>query len=267
MEEPNSAEWQAPPPPEGPFEEEEGPQMSEVSTLANIYLEPGNTFRAMRARPKFLLALIITIVISAGFWFAIDQKVGIGNVFVDLLKKNPQYETMSAPQRDGAIAFYKSALFKGVLFGGIVIVTIFFAFIGGLIYWLLANAMGGSARYMQGVSVWVYSSYGPALIAVIANLIVLMLKPADNIDSSFIQSGGIIRANPTALIDTSHNMLLNAILAPIDLFAIFGLILAVIGLQKMMKISKASAWAIGLGLKLAGYVSGIIWVAIFAGGK
>ncbi|HEV7643610.1 MAG TPA: YIP1 family protein [Pyrinomonadaceae bacterium] len=265
MEEPNNAEWQAPPPPEGPVEEE-GPQMSEVATLANIFIEPGNTFRAMRAKPKFLLALIIMIVVSLGFWFAIDQKIGVGEVFIDQMKKSPQYEQMDGPTREKAAGFYRGPLFKGFFFGIIVIGSIFVVFIGGLIYWLLANAMGGSARYLQGVSVWVYSSYAPALVAVIANILVLLLKSKDDIDSSFMQSGGLVRANPTALIDTTHSPVLNAILAPIDLFGIFALILGVIGLRTMMKISNSSAWSIALGLKLLGIIIGIASALIFGGG-
>jgi hypothetical protein len=266
MEDPKTPEWQAPPPPEGPVAEEEGPRMSEVATLANIYIEPGNTFRSMRPRPKFLLALIIMIVVSLGFWLVIDQKIGVGEVFVDQMKKSPQYEQMDARSREAAVGFYKGPLFKGFFFGGVVIGTILVVFIGGLIYWLLANAMGGSARYLQGVSVWVYSSYAPALIAVIANIIVLLLKSKDSIDSSFMQSGGLVRANPTAFIDTTHNPVLNAILAPIDLFSIFGLILAVIGLRTMMKISNSSAWTIALGLKLVGIIIGIASALIFGGG-
>ncbi len=264
MEEPNSAEWQAPPPPEPPVEDD-GPQMSEVATLGNIFIEPGNTFRSMRARPKFIMATVITIVLGFGFWIAIDQKVGIGQVFVDQMKKSPQYEQMDNNSRTAAEGFYKGNLFKGFFYGAIIFATIAITLLGGLIYWLLANAMGGTAKYLQGVSIWAYSTYAPALISVVANVVVLLLKSKDDIDSSFLQSGGIVRANPTLFIDTSHSPLLNAILAPIDLFSIFGLVLAVIGIRTMMKMSNGSAWTIALGLKLVGYIIGIVMAAIFGG--
>ena len=43
MQEQNSSEWQAPPPPEK-IEAGEPAQMSEAATLGNIFFEPGRTF-------------------------------------------------------------------------------------------------------------------------------------------------------------------------------------------------------------------------------
>jgi len=43
MEEQNSSEWQAPPPPEK-IEANEQAEMSEPATLGNIFFEPGRTF-------------------------------------------------------------------------------------------------------------------------------------------------------------------------------------------------------------------------------
>jgi hypothetical protein len=265
MEEPNNAEWAPPPPPEPPVEEETGPQMSEAASLFNIYLEPGNTFRSIRIKPKFILALAVTIVLSLGFWFAVNQKVGIGEVFVDAMKKSPQYEQMDGPTREKAASFYRGAIFKGIFFGAIVIVSIITAFIGGLIYWLGVNAMGGTARYMHGVSVWVYSIYAPTLIFVIANIIVLMLKAKDDIDSSFMQTGGLIKANPTLFVDVAHSPVLRVLLTSVDLFQIFGLIIAAIGLRIVGKVSSTSAWTVVLGLKLIVLVISVAWVAAFGG--
>jgi len=265
MEEPKTGEWQAPDPPEPPMAEEVGPQMSEAASLFNVYLEPGNTFQSMRIRPRFILALAVTIVLTAAFWFAVDQKVGVGEVFVDGMKKSPQYEQMDANARKAAEGFYRGTLFKGLFFGSIMIVSIALAFIGGLIYWLGINAMGGTAKYMHGVSVWVYSSYAPTVIFVIANVIVLMIKAKDDIDSSFMQTGGLIKANPTLFFDVAHSPVLRVLLTSIDLFQIFGMIIAAIGLKHVAKVSSGSAWTVVLGLKLIAVIIGVAMAAAFGG--
>ncbi len=263
MEEPKTGEWQAPPPPEGPSEPEEQPEMSEVATLANIYIEPGNTFRDLRAKPRFIMATALAIICGLALWFAIDQKVGMGEVFIEPMKKSAQYESMSASQREGAMGFYRGTLFKGILYGGVVFGTIIYVLVGGLIYWLLANAFGGTARFMHGVSVWTYSVFAPVVVATLANVLVLLLKSKDDIDTASLQSGGFVRANPTAFIDVTHSPVLNALLSPIDLFQIWGVILAVIGIRTVAKISNGSAWTIVLGLKLLGIIIGVAMAAIF----
>jgi hypothetical protein len=267
MEEPNNAEWQAPPPPEEPSEPAEQSEMSEIGTIANMYLEPGRTFRDLRIKPRFILATVLAIVCGLGFWFAIDQKIGMGEIFVDQLKKSPQYEQMSPQQRDGTATFYRGPAFKGIVYGGAVFGTIFYVLIGGLIYWLLANAFGGTSRYLHGVSVWAYSVVTPGILAVLANVLVLMLKSKDDLDTAAVQSGGFVRANPTAFIDVTHSPVLNALLSPIDLFQIWGVILAVIGIRTVAKISNGSAWTIVLGLKLVGIIIGVTMAAIFGGAK
>ena len=82
--------------------------------------------------------------------------------------------------------------------------------------------MGGSATFMHGVSVWVYSSFPPTLVFVIANIIVLFLKSWMILIIVRSQSG-LIQANPSFFIDGKAQPVLAALLSGFDLFAIFGL--------------------------------------------
>ena len=57
-----TSEWQAPPPPEK-ITEPEPAQMSEAATLGNIFFEPGSTFEDLRRKPRFIMALLIMIIL------------------------------------------------------------------------------------------------------------------------------------------------------------------------------------------------------------
>jgi Yip1 domain len=244
------------------------PTMSEPASLANIFFEPGRTFESLRIKPKFIMALLLTAVLSLGFWAAVSQKINIGDFFVEQMKKSSQYEQMQAEQRDGAIKFYKGPVFQVVFMGIVVVGLIVTVFLGGLIYWLAVNAMGGNTTYLRGVSVWTYSTFAPALIMVLASLAVLFLKSADDIDAtSLFQKGGLIHANPTMFFDSSKMPVLNVLLSSIDLFQIWGMVLAAIGLKVVGKISSGSAWGIVLILKLAAIASTVVWVLIFGNGS
>jgi Yip1 domain len=246
----------------------EQPTMSEPATLASIFFEPGRTFESLRIKPKFLLSLLLTMVFSIGFMGAVSQKINISDFFIDQMKKSSQYEKMPTEQREPAIAFYKSSVFKGIFFGTIFIGIIVTTFVGGLIYWLAVNAMGGTTTYLRGVSVWAYSAFAPTLVATIANFIVLLLKSAEDIDTGAIfQRGGLIHANPTMFIDTSKTPVLNTLFTQIDLFQIWGIVLAAIGLKVVGKLSNGAAWGIVLILKLIVITASVAWVAILGNGS
>ena len=259
----NDEEWEAPPPPETTSEpEEEKPQMSEIASLANIFIEPGNTFRDMRRKPRFILAgLIIAIAVSA-FSIIFLERVGFENFQRHQIESSSRTQQLTKEQKDAIVEQQSSSLVKGITYGAAPIVMIIVFLLGGLIYWLGANAFGGSTRFLHGISVWVYSSLPPTLLFVVANLLVLFLKSVDDIDLTQGQRG-LIQANPGMFIDGKEQPVLGALLGSLDLFAIWGYVLAVIGLKVVAKISTGSALAIVLILALAGVTVRVIVALLF----
>ena len=133
--------------------------------------------------------------------------------------------------------------------------------IGSLIYWLGSKLMGGSAGFMQALSVWVYSSLPPTVISLLANFVVLFLKNPDDIDIA-TSSRGVIQANPSMLMDGKETPVLTTLVSSIDLFAIWGWVLAAIGLGVVAKLSKGSAWGIVAILALVGITLRVIFSLI-----
>lgn len=260
MEEQNSSEWIEPPPPIEIKKIEEPAQMSEAATLGNIFFEPGNTFEDLRRKPRFILAGLIIIIAVSLFQFLFIQKVGFEKLVRARIESNSRTESLSKEDKDKVIAQQSGAIAKGITYAIIPIASIIIFFVGGLIYWLGANAMGGNAKYLHGVSVWVYSSLPPSLLFVISNTIVLFLKSIDDIDLTTAQ-GGLVQANPGFFIDGKAHPVLTALFTGFDLFAIYGWFLAAIGLQKVAKISSGAAWAIVLLLGLITVTVRVIWAS------
>lgn len=247
-------EWVAPPPPESvEIEQELAPQMSEPATLANIFFEPGRTFESLRAKPRFLLAGLIIIVLTMAFQNLLVSKLGeerIKRFTIEQIEKNPQVQAMPADQKE-RIVEQQLTISKYIrYFGFPIIVTVVFL-LGGLLYWLGSNAMGGSSTFMRGLSTWIYSSFPPTVVAMLCNFIVLMFKSPDEIDLAASQRG-LVNANPTLFFDGKSMPVLTTLISVIDLFFIWGLILAAIGLKKTGKISSGAAWAIVLIISLIG---------------
>lgn len=258
----NNVQWQEPPPSEQIKKVEEEPQMSEVATLGNIFFEPGRTFEDLRRKPRFLMAGVIILVLITLFQVLFIQKVGYERLIRARIEASPQTQQLSKEQIDQIIEQQSSPVFKGISYAAAPVVIAIVFLLGGLIYWLGANAMGGSASFLHGLSVWIYSSLPPTLLFVLANIIVLFLKSVDDMDLSSAQSG-MVQANPAFFIDAKAQPVLAAVLSSFDLFAIWGWILAAIGLQKIAKISSGAAWAIVLILGLVGITGRVLMAFLF----
>jgi hypothetical protein len=97
----------------------------------------------------------------------------------------------------------------------------------------------------------------------IANGIILFFKSADDIDFAASQRG-VVHANLGFLIDDKATPVLATLLSTFDVFAIWGWILAAIGLKITNKLSGASAWSIVIIFALIGVAVRVIG-ALFTG--
>lgn len=260
----NAGEWQAPPPPIDNTPVQEAPQMSEAATLGNIFVSPGAVFDDLRRKPRFILAILAIVIAATAYQFLFVQKMGeerMKSFALEQMDKNPQVQSMSPEQKETALAS-GTKITSVVRYLIPVFVLIFFA-VGGLLYWLAGKAMGGSGNYWHALAVWVYSSLPPALVATFANLLILFLKSPDDIDIATSQRG-LVHANPSFFIDGKAYPVLATLLGTIDFFQIWGWILAAIGLQRVLKLSKVSAWSVVLIFALVTLAFRVI-VALFSG--
>jgi len=245
----NTAEWQTPPPPIDTVTSQDPPRMSEAATLLNVFVSPGETFEDLRRKPRFILAILLMMIVTAAFSFLFIQKMGeerMKSFTLEQMDKNPQMQSLPPEQKEQAIETnQKIAGFTRYLIP--VFLLIGFA-IGGLIYWLAGKVMGGSGNYWHGLSTWVYSSMPPLVVAMLANFLILFLKSPDEIDIATSQRD-LVHANPSFFIDGKASPVLATLLGTIDFFQIWGWILAAIGLQKVMKLSQSSAWAVVLNFR------------------
>src|SRR4028119_733551 len=124
-----SPEWQPPPPPSG-LPIETGETMTLGQTLTGIFFEPGRTFGALRIKPRFLVATLLTIAAVTVFQFAFIQKLGFDNILRQQLNNNPQAAQMSKEQREKMIELYQSPAVKALAYISPVVIFIVVFLIG-----------------------------------------------------------------------------------------------------------------------------------------
>jgi hypothetical protein len=251
-----------PPPPPAP--DLNAPVMTTPETLANIFFEPGATFEALRARPRFLAVALILVALTALVTVLLFQKVSYEQVVRDAIEKSPRTAEMPAEQKEQIIAMQTGPVWKAIAYSAVPIGALIVLFAGGAIYLLAAMMMGGKLTYKQAVSVWAYSSFPPAVLATMLMLVMLFLKAPEDLD--FNRSGaGLLVTNLGMLIGPEGSKVLRAALGWFDLFTFYGMYLAALGLRKVGKLTSGGAWTIVIVLWLIGMILGVVRTALFGG--
>lgn len=236
--------------------------MSTPETLSGIFFEPGRTFEALRARPRFLAAGLCMLALFLAWNAAFFSKVDYAEMVRSAVENSPQAEQLTPEQREQQISMQSSPVFKWITMASPVIGVPFYLALGGALYLLGSLAVGKGISYKQALSVWTYSSLPPLLLVMLANIVLVMLRPPA-LEDAALASRGMVHANPSVVIDKMAHPVLATALGSIDLFAIYGLVLAAIGLRKVARMSSGSAWAVVLGLYLIGLVFKLAAAAIF----
>lgn len=256
MENPNNAEWTPPPPPEGPVAEPEKPEMSEIGTLGNIFIEPGRTFEDLRRKPRFIIATILLGLMVGSFIFAFNSVMGESRIKRFANEQIDKAAPNAPPEQREMQVGIQLAINRYIPFV-MPILMIIICLIGGLLYWVASKAFGSGISIMGAIAVYVYASFPQSVVGMIANIIVLFLKNPDDIDIA-ASSRGVIQANLGFFIDGKAMPVLATLLSTIDLFQIWGWILAAIGLRVVGKMSAGSAWTIVIIFAIIGIAGRVI---------
>lgn len=236
-----------------------GPGMSTAETLTSIFFEPGRTFEFLRERPRFLIAALIITIAFASFYFLFIQRVGYENM-VRAQTEASQPEA-SAEQKEQVLEI-RSRPFVKLFTYAVPIIGLLVSFAAGSgIYLLGTMAMGGKISYKQALAVYTYASFPPSVLSMMANIALLFLRSVDGIDAAR-DMRGLAQSNPGALFDpVAHPVLVTAFSA-LDLFQIYGLFLAALGLRKVSRLSAGAAWAVVLTVWLLGVVLRVLLATI-----
>lgn len=240
----------------------ESPQMSELAMVGNIFLEPSSVFEDQRRKPRFIVGGFLIILAVSIFQVTFVEKFGLETIVRSRIESSKRTQELPTEQKDKIIEQQSSDIAKYITYGATPVVVALAFLLGGLIYWGGSKAMGGDGSFWGGVGIWVYSSLPAALVFTVGNLIVLFLKSADDIDLANSQ-GGLLKANLGFFIDAKTMPVIAALLGSIDFFAIWGWVLAAIGLQKVAKLSSGAAWSIVLMVALVGVSFKVIGALFF----
>ena len=240
--------------------------MSTPESLSGIFFEPGRTFEALRERPRFLVAALISMVLFMSFYLLYMQRIGYENIVNAEIETRAQKSDLTDEQKQQGRDIQMKPFVKAIRYASppIGFAIVFAA--GAAIYLLGTMLMGKPMSYKQALSVFVYSGLPPLVLIMLANILFLLIRPPDPTDPSqyaLVARGlnGLAHANPGAFMGPDANPILATVLSAFDLFAFYGLYLAALGLRKVARLTSGSAWAIVLTIWLLGLIFKLVIAA------
>ena len=212
---------------------------SAVGRLIGVFVSPTRTFASISARPTWILPVAIAaglalplseLVLSRMNWRAMltQRMAGSGRTLNDA-----QMDAMLEKMRGLAWLWDAFAVMAPV------VVTLAVA----LVLWAACQAFGWEVRFPQSLGITAHAFF-PATLASVALLVVLWNR--DTIDPETV--GDVLHTNLGFLVDPKADRVLHGLAASLDLFALWGMGLLVVGLSAAAKASRARVAALVLSL-------------------
>ncbi len=225
--------------------------MGAVLDLFRVLFEPTAVFERIREAPKFIVpAIVVSLLITGVNYLMLPFRIAA---------MAPQMAQMAA-QNPGAAAQAESFQRIGVFLTpvGVIIVLLIVA---GLLWLLVMLFGGGDAKYRTLLSVATYTAL-PAILLQVAGLIVLNMRGVDSV-TSMVDLQPPLGLN---LVAPSVTGFTGGVLAGINPFTIWGMILTAIGIQVTHKTSKGSAYTVAVVAALFGILLGGVGMMLSGGG-
>jgi hypothetical protein len=231
------------------------PPLTEVQRVTDTFTAPSKTFTDLLRKATFWGPLLILILVGVLFAFGVQQKVGWDKVFENNMHQSPkQEESYSKMPETGKEVGAK--ITAGITYGYTVLV-LFFTAINALLVWVTINfGFGGTSKYSQIYAVNMYAN----LVLNIKYLLATIALFAGVAPDSFLLQNPV-GTNVGYYLSTDAPKWLSALAMHIDLFEIWALVLAIIGVSIVAKVSRGKAAAAVVGWWLVLVLIGVGFAA------
>lgn len=211
-----------------------GPEPGGFQRIVGALISPDETFASIARRPDFLapLLLILILAVIGGVLFA--QRVDFVTPAREAMEERGN---MSDAQIESAMKMTAS-ISKVIAYVSPLIALIALAIVAA-VYLGAFRAMGGEGTFKQAWSITLYAWMPLTILNIIVLVIVAMKTGITGTDLPTL-----VMSNPAFLVTMKEHPLLFALLANIDIFTIWTLVLMIFGFSYMAKFTKPKSAAI-----------------------
>ena len=212
-----------------------------LSTLIDVFVAPGEAFRAVAARPRWEPPLVLVIAVGLAFSAVWIAKADPVEYMKAQMEESGALERVPAEQRaamlQGQGNWFQSLFWVPPVF----FVPLGYAALAGLLLLVSRFFYAAEASYAQALAVvmWCFAAFGLVMKPLV--LLVMALKNEWSVDPD-----SVVQASLAALLDkATTSKPLYALAESLDLFSFWLIALLSIGFGAVMrKPASSAAWAI-----------------------
>lgn len=212
----------------------EAPAGSEVANLWGALLEPGRTFVGLAARPTFVLALLVLVVLGAASVSVGFSKVDPQEMVRSLEEQGRELPPSMLEAPEKMMGFMKWSAVAGAAVVG----PLMYLAIAG-IFLVVFRLLGSEISYRQGLSVTLHGML-PMAVAALLGLVVGLLRA--QISLRELESGALLLSHLGFLAGEESGAVVRALLTSADLFSLWCIALLALGFELVARVSRAAAW-------------------------
>jgi hypothetical protein len=229
----------APPQPTAP--------LSEGQRLAYTFFAPSKAFADLRRSASWWAPFLLIAVVSVAFVYVADQKVGFRKIAENQLHAQPkqadQVERLPADQREKAMQ-QRTAVTRAISYGFFGMTLIWYVVVAAILLATLKFALSADVKFKTLFALVIYASL-PGIVRAILAIASLLAGVAG--DGFTFQNP--VATNPGYFLDPGSTPVLYAFLSSFDIFTLWTLTLAAIGITCISKgkVKRGAAFAVVFG--------------------
>jgi hypothetical protein len=236
--------------------------LSEGQRLADTFFAPSKIFTDLRRNASWWAPFLITAIVSLLFVYVVDQKIGFRRVVENQLQTQPKQaeriERMPADQREPAMQ-KQTAITRLISYSFSILMLIWYLIVAAVLLATLKFGAGADVKYKTLLALVFYASL-PGLLKSLLSIVSILAGVAG--DGFTLQNP--VATNPGYFVDKAAHPVLNSFLTPFDIFTIWVLALAAIGITCISKVTRGTAFAIVFGWFAFLVLIGVGFSAVFS---
>jgi hypothetical protein len=219
--------------------------LSEGARLIDVFFAPSKTFTDLRRSASWWAPFLITAIVSLAFVYTVDQKVGFRKVAENQIQSQPKqaerFENMPADQREKAMQTQVKAtkIFSYCFF---VFILVWYALVAAVLLVTLKFGFSADVKFKTLFALTNYSG----LVGLLKSLLAIVSLLA-GVSSDGFTFQNPVATNPGYFVDRAAHPALASFLTSFDIFVIWTLVLAAIGITRISKVKSGAAFAVVFG--------------------
>lgn len=214
---------------------------SAFGRLVSVLVAPGKTFRSIAERPTWGVALIVLLLLTVGTTLLFFQKLD----FEEMVRQQMAEQGRELPPE----AAGQLGMMRGCAMGAALGFPVIFYFGVPLLFWGAFTLLGGTLNYKTSLAVALHAMM-PAAVGALLSIPVLLGRA--EVSAEEAQAGSVLASNLAQFAPDGASPVVIALLASVDIFTIWIVVLLIVGYQIAARVSMAKAAATVLGLWLVG---------------